>query len=171
MTNERLEVITAGRHYLIYVDGACRGNPGPGGWGAIIQLREGATILRKRELSGSELSETTNNRMEMTAAIKALERVVEKQTPVLIRSDSEVLIKGMTQWMPTWKTHGWRTAKGKGDFVKNPDLWEQLDKMAQLFPSLEWQWVRGHSGDSLNERCDHLAGAAINAALARKEAA
>ncbi len=156
---------TAGRHYLIHTDGACRGNPGPGGWGVVIQLRDGETVLRERELSGSEVPSTTNNRMELTAALRALERLVEKDIPVLLRSDSQLLVKGMTEWMPSWRRYGWRTAKGKGSVAKNRDLWEQLDALAQLFPLLHWHWIRGHNGDPLNERCDQIANTAIDAAL------
>lgn len=171
MQTEDIERHTTGRHYLIHTDGACRVNPGPGGWGAVIQLKEGETVLRERELSGGEAPTTTNNRMEMTAALKALDRLVEKDIPVLIRSDSQYLVKGMTEWMVTWKRHGWRTAKGKGGFVENRDLWEQLDALAQLYPLLSWRWVRGHNGDPLNERCDQIANAAIDTALRRKQAA
>ena len=137
----------------IHSDGACRGNPGPGGWGAV--LRCGA---HERTLSGAE-AQTTNNRMELTAAIRALEALTRPSVVVLI-TDSEYLRKGMTEWLAAWKRRGWQTASRSP--VKNADLWQQLDALAQRH-QVEWRWVRGHSGDPGNEQADALARAAIDA--------
>ena len=135
----------------IYTDGACSGNPGPGGWGAI--LVHGDT---EKELSGFE-ADTTNNRMEMMAAIKALEAL---KTPcdVAIYTDSTYVMKGMTEWLASWKKRGWKTADKKP--VKNADLWQELEK-AVLRHDVRWHWVRGHDGHVMNERADMLARNAI----------
>ncbi|WP_274868146.1 ribonuclease HI [Sinorhizobium meliloti] len=159
------------RRYLIHTDGACRGNPGPGGWGAVLQLKEGAHVIKEREVFGSELPETTNNRMELTAALKALQQLKEKNLPVTVRSDSKYLVEGMSAWIQTWKLKGWRTGNGKGKPVLNQDLWELLDARSQLFGLISWEWVRGHGGDLLNERCDWLANQAIDKALHPAKAA
>lgn len=131
----------------IYTDGACRGNPGPGGWGVLLQFAG-----REQELYGGE-PDTTNNRMELTAAIKALESLAPGSKAVLI-TDSEYVRKGINDWMPKWKQNGWRTTAGKP--VKNLDLWCSLDSAAERH-DLDWQWVRGHSGNPGNERADALA--------------
>jgi ribonuclease HI len=141
---------------LIHTDGACRGNPGPGGWGVLLNWN--GTV---KELSGSE-PDTTNNRMEMTAVIMAL-AALKRPTQATVQTDSQYVIKGITEWLPTWKARGWRTADRKP--VKNQDLWERLDQLATEH-SLTWQWVKGHSGDPGNERVDELANLAIDAMLA-----
>ena len=137
----------------IFVDGACSGNPGPGGWGALIRFSEGGD----RELSGSEPS-TTNNRMELMAAIKALESLGTFQGKIALYTDSLYLRDGMTQWMPKWKDNNWHDARKRG--IKNLDLWEQLDRL-NAQNEIEWHWVRGHSGHRENERVDLLARNAI----------
>ena len=131
----------------IYTDGACSGNPGPGGWGAI--LRSGET---ERELFGGE-PQTTNNRMEMTAVIEAL-RALKKPVAAKVHTDSQYVQKGISEWIHGWKRRGWKTA-GK-DPVKNEDLWRELDRLAAQH-EIEWIWVRGHAGHVENERADALA--------------
>ena len=145
----------ASRRVEIYTDGACRGNPGPGGWGATLELGE-----HFRELSGAE-AETTNNRMELTAVIRAL-AALKRRSAVRVYTDSEYVRRGITEWLPNWKARDWRTADRKP--VKNRDLWEQLDAVAQGH-DIEWKWVKGHSGVPGNERVDALANAAIDALL------
>ncbi len=142
----------------IYTDGACRGNPGPGGWAAVLSCKG-----RTREISGAE-PDTTNNRMELLAVICAL-RVLTRRTEARIYTDSQYVRLGITQWLKNWKTRGWRTASRKP--VKNQDLWEQLDALAAGH-DLEWHWVQGHSGVPGNERCDELANSAIDALLGLK---
>lgn len=139
----------------IYTDGACRGNPGPGGWGALL-ISGG----RERELSGAE-SATTNNRMELLAVINAL-RALKRRVSARVYTDSQYVRLGITEWLENWKKRGWRTADRKP--VKNQDLWEQLDELAAGH-DLEWHWVKGHSGVPGNERCDQLANEAIDALL------
>ncbi len=139
----------------IYTDGACRGNPGPGGWAATLQSGE-----HLRELSGAEVA-TTNNRMELTAVIRALE-ALKRPVEVRIHTDSEYVRKGITEWLPAWKRRDWRTADRKP--VKNRDLWEQLDTLAARH-QIEWRWVPGHAGVPGNERVDRLASAAIDTLL------
>lgn len=143
----------------IYTDGACRGNPGPGGWGALLLMGS-----REKELSGADPS-TTNNRMELTAVIRALEAMTR---PVQARlyTDSEYVQRGISEWLPGWKSRGWRTADRKP--VKNQDLWQRLDELAALH-DIEWRWVRGHAGVPGNERADRLANQAIDALQARAE--
>ena len=131
----------------IFTDGACKGNPGPGGWGAV--LRFGDT---EKEISGGE-AQTTNNRMEMTAAIKGLSALIEP-CEVDLYTDSKYLIDGITKWLPGWQKRGWRTADKKP--VKNEDLWRQLAELTGTH-SVTWHWVRGHSGHAENERVDRLA--------------
>ncbi|WP_029006019.1 ribonuclease HI [Azorhizobium doebereinerae] len=131
----------------IWTDGACSGNPGPGGWGAI--LRSGP---HEKELSGGE-AHTTNNRMELMAAIAALE-ALKRPSGVDLHTDSEYLRNGITKWMMGWKRNGWRTADKKP--VKNQDLWERLD-LALKSHDIKWHWVKGHAGNKLNERADQLA--------------
>ncbi len=140
----------------IFTDGACKGNPGPGGWGAVI--RAGA---REKELSGGEPA-TTNNRMELTAAIMALE-ALQRPCTVDLFTDSQYVRLGITQWLRNWKARGWRTADKKP--VKNQDLWERLDAEAQRH-ELEWHWVKGHAGHPENERADRLAARGLQEALA-----
>ena len=139
----------------IYTDGACRGNPGPGGWGALLIM---GTV--ERELSGAE-GATTNNRMELLAVINAL-RALKRRVNARIYTDSQYVRLGITEWLVNWKRRGWKTADKKP--VKNQDLWEQLDTLASEH-DLEWHWVKGHSGVPGNERCDALANAAIDAYL------
>lgn len=131
----------------IYSDGACKGNPGIGGWGALLVANG-----HRKEISGGE-SNTTNNRMEMTAVIRALESLKRPST-VEVHTDSQYVQKGISEWMPGWKRRNWRTADGKP--VKNQDLWLQLDALSQLH-RIEWKWVRGHAGHPENERADALA--------------
>ena len=137
----------------IFTDGACRGNPGPGGWGAV--LRSGA---REKLLSGGS-SGTTNNRMELTAAIEALE-ALRRPCRVRLSTDSTYLKNGITQWIPAWKRRDWKTADRKP--VKNVDLWRRLERAASPH-EVEWVWVRGHSGHEGNEKADALARSAIGA--------
>lgn len=137
----------------IYADGACRGNPGPGGWAATLEYGE-----HLRELSGAE-AQTTNNRMELTAVIRALE-ALKRGVSARVHTDSEYVVRGINEWLPNWKARGWRTADRKP--VKNQDLWEQLDAAAARH-DIEWKWVKGHSGVPGNERVDALANAAIDA--------
>jgi ribonuclease HI len=136
----------------IYTDGACRGNPGPGGWGALMRCGG-----REREIFGGEPA-TTNNRMEMTAAIRALE-TLNRRCKVAVYSDSKYLRDGITTWLADWKRRGWKTADRKP--VKNQDLWEQLDALAAAH-DIEWHWVRGHDGHPENERADQLANRGID---------
>jgi len=131
----------------IYTDGACKGNPGPGGWGAL--LRSGR---RERELFGGE-PDTTNNRMELTAVIRALE-ALKRPCDVAVFTDSEYVKKGITEWLAAWKRRGWKTADRKP--VKNEALWRRLDELARRH-RVRWHWVRGHSGHPENERADELA--------------
>jgi ribonuclease HI len=135
----------------VFTDGACSGNPGPGGWGAI--LRSGA---HEKEISGGEAL-TTNNRMEMTAAIRALQSI-KKPSQVTIHTDSRYLMDGATQWMKKWKSNGWKTADKKP--VKNDDLWRALEDAAAPH-EVSWRWVKGHSDHVENERADALARGAI----------
>jgi len=143
MTEEAVEV---------YADGACRGNPGPGGWGVL--LRSGG---RERELHGGDPA-TTNNRMELTAVIRALESL-QARSRVRLYTDSQYVQKGITAWIHDWKRRGWRTADKKP--VKNIDLWKRLDELAQGH-EVEWHWVRGHAGHPENERADALANKGID---------
>jgi len=139
----------------IFCDGACSGNPGPGGFGAL--LRAGKS---QKELSGAALN-TTNNRMELTAAITALE-ALSRPCTVSVTTDSQYLVKGMTEWIFSWMKKGW--VNSKNDPVVNRDLWERLYALSKIH-RIEWKWVRGHSGHPENERCDDLARAAIKELL------
>jgi ribonuclease HI len=136
----------------IYSDGACSGNPGVGGWGCI--LRAGA---HEKELSGAD-GDTTNNRMELMAAIAGLE-ALKKPCTVVVTSDSQYLVKGMTEWLAGWRAKGWRNSRKEE--VLNRDLWERLHGLAQRH-RITWVWVRGHNGHAENERCDQLARQAID---------
>lgn len=136
----------------IYTDGACRGNPGPGGWGTI--LRKGG---HEKELYGSE-AHTTNNRMELMAAIQALE-ALKRPCQVTLITDSQYLRRGITEWLPVWKRRGWKTADKKP--LKNIDLWQRLEA-ATHGHEIEWQWIKGHAGHPGNERADELANKAID---------
>jgi ribonuclease HI len=137
----------------IYTDGACRGNPGPGGWAALLLFGE-----HERELSGAEVM-TTNNRMELTAVIRALE-ALKRPVKGRIYTDSQYVRQGILEWVPNWKLRGWKTADKKP--VKNQDLWQTLDALAKVH-DLEWHWVKGHAGNVGNERVDLLANRAIDA--------
>ena len=141
----------------IYTDGACRGNPGPGGWAALLLSGE-----REKELAGAE-AHTTNNRMELTAVIRALE-ALKRPVQVRVFTDSEYVRRGISEWVASWKARGWKTADRKP--VKNQDLWEELDRLAALH-QIEWRWVKGHSGVPGNERVDRLANQAIDAMTGR----
>jgi len=144
--------------FEIYTDGACRGNPGPGGWGVFIR-HAGS----EAELSGAE-ADTTNNRMELMAAIMAL-RELPAGSRAMVHTDSEYVMKGISEWLPAWKARGWKTAAKKP--VKNQDLWQALDE-ANGRHRIEWRWVRGHAGNAGNERVDRLANAAIDTLLGGK---
>ena len=135
----------------IYSDGACRGNPGPGGWGALLRYNK-----REKELWGGE-ADTTNNRMELMAAIRALE-ALKRPSQVKLYTDSIYVMKGITTWIHDWKRKGWRTADKKP--VKNEDLWRRLDELAARH-EIEWHWVKGHAGHPENERADALANKGI----------
>jgi len=147
--------VTGPRLYA-FTDGACSGNPGPGGWGALLQAREGGVVSRERELSGGERL-TTNNRMELMAAIAALE-ALERPSAITIVTDSAYVKGGLTGWIHGWKRNGWRTADKKP--VKNEDLWRRLDAAAQAH-QVTWEWVKGHAGHPENERADELARAGM----------
>lgn len=135
-----------------YTDGACSGNPGPGGWGVLLIAKDGDTVLKKRELCGGE-PDTTNNRMELTAAISALTSL-NRRAAITIVTDSSYVKDGLTKWIHGWKRNGWKTAAKKP--VKNEDLWRQLDD-AVAAHDVSWEWVKGHAGHEENERADKLA--------------
>ena len=137
---------------VIYTDGACKGNPGPGGWGA--WLRSG---VHEREIWGGE-AQTTNNRMELTAVIESL-AALKSASRVTLHLDSEYVRNGITTWIHNWKRRGWRTASNQA--VKNVDLWQRLDALTQLH-TVDWRWVRGHAGDEGNERADALANRGVD---------
>ena len=143
---------------IIYTDGACKGNPGPGGWGAI--LRSIGHV--EKELFGGELS-TTNNRMEMTAVIEALS-ALKRPCDISLYIDSKYVLQGITEWLPGWKAKGWKTAAKQP--VKNVDLWQKLDALVNTGGhTIEWCWVKGHAGDPGNERADALANMGVMKAL------
>lgn len=139
----------------IFTDGACRGNPGPGGWGALLRFQG-----KEKSIYGAETN-TTNNRMELTAAIMAL-ATLKRTCKVILTTDSEYVRKGITEWMPKWQERGWRTASKQP--VKNVDLWQKLASAATLH-QIEWHWVKGHSGHPENEKADQLANYAIDEML------
>ena len=144
----------------VYTDGACKGNPGPGGWGVL--LLEGTT---EKELFGGELA-TTNNRMELTAVIEAL-TALKRPCEVVLYLDSEYVLKGITEWIHGWKARGWKTAAKQP--VKNVDLWQKLDEaVARSGHKITWKWVKGHAGDPGNERADALANRGVELALGRR---
>jgi len=136
----------------IYTDGACRGNPGPGGWGALL-----VAGAHRKEMHGGE-RDTTNNRMELTAAIEAL-NALKRPSKVVLHTDSKYVMQGITEWMPNWKQRGWKTSNRKP--VKNQDLWMALDA-ALARHDVKWKWVKGHSGHDGNERADELANLGID---------
>ncbi len=137
----------------IFTDGACRGNPGPGGWGAVMRYGE-----KEKTLHGGETS-TTKNRMELTAVIKALECLKGNKWPIDITTDSKYVLQGITEWIEGWKKRGWRNASKKP--VLNADLWQRLDELVQPF-DIKWHWVKGHSGHPENELADQLANRGID---------
>jgi ribonuclease HI len=139
-----------------YTDGACSGNPGPGGWGVLMRAMDQGSVVKERELSGGEAL-TTNNRMELMAAISALETLA-RPTEIIIVTDSAYVKNGITEWMAGWKRKNWRTAAGPA--VKNVDLWQRLDA-AQARHSVTWRWIKGHAGHAENERADALARAGM----------
>ncbi|RJE80569.1 ribonuclease HI [Paracoccus sp. JM45] len=135
-----------------WTDGACSGNPGPGGWGVLMRAMDGETVVKERELAGGEAA-TTNNRMELMAAISALETLT-RPSQIVIVTDSAYVKNGVTQWIHGWKRNGWKTADRKP--VKNVELWQRLDE-AQKTHTVEWRWIKGHAGHAENERADELA--------------
>ena len=135
-----------------WTDGACSGNPGPGGWGVLMRAMDGETVIKERELAGGEAA-TTNNRMELMAAISALE-TLSRPSQIVIVTDSAYVKNGVTQWIHGWKRNGWKTADRKP--VKNVELWQRLDE-AQKTHKVEWRWIKGHAGHAENERADELA--------------
>ena len=137
-----------------YTDGACSGNPGPGGWGVLLIARDGETVLKERELSGGE-ADTTNNRMELMAAISALE-ALDRASVITVVTDSAYVKDGITKWIHSWKRNGWKKKGG----LKNADLWQRLDEMTQKH-TVDWRWVKGHSGHRENEIADQLANRGI----------
>lgn len=136
----------------IFTDGACRGNPGPGGWGVLLRYND-----TEKSLYGGE-KDTTNNRMELTAAIKGLQAIT-RPANIILTTDSKYVMHGITEWMANWKKRGWKTANKKP--VKNVDLWQQLDQEIQQH-TIDWQWVKGHSGHRENEIADQLANKGID---------
>lgn len=146
----------------IFTDGACRGNPGPGGWGVLLRYGDNAE-KKEKKISGSE-AHTTNNRMELTAVIKALE-ALKKPCKIILTTDSQYVKKGMTEWMLQWKKKGWMTSDKKP--VKNKDLWQQLDAEVQSH-DIQWHWVKAHNGHVENEEADKLATGAIDKLLLRQ---
>jgi ribonuclease HI len=135
-----------------YTDGACSGNPGPGGWGVLMVAKEGSSVIKTRDLSGGTVK-TTNNQMELTAAIMALE-ALEKPSKITIITDSSYVKDGMTKWIFAWKKNGWKTAAKKS--VKNEELWKRLENATQIH-DVSWEWIKGHAGHLENERADELA--------------
>jgi ribonuclease HI len=144
--------MTTDGRVLVYTDGACRGNPGPGGWGVILRLGG-----HERELWGGE-RDTTNNRMELTAAIRAL-AALKRPVAVTVFTDSQYVLKGISEWITGWKRNGWKTSGRQP--VKNADLWQELDQLASAH-RVEWVWVKGHAGHAENERADALANRGID---------
>lgn len=141
----------------IFTDGACKGNPGPGGWGVLLRLGE-----HQKTLFGGELN-TTNNRMELTAAIRALQ-ALKKPAQVVLTTDSQYVMKGIREWLPNWKKRGWKTASRQP--VKNVDLWQSLDELVNHH-QVEWRWVKGHSGHPDNDLADELANRGVDQVLGR----
>jgi ribonuclease HI len=152
MSKSESRVDHASSAVRIYADGACRGNPGPGGWGAILMAGG-----KEKELFGG-VSQTTNNRMELTAVVRALE-ALEHTSTVEVYTDSQYVQKGISEWLPDWKRRGWRTADKKP--VKNVDLWQELERVAGKH-RVTWHWVKGHAGHPENERADELANRGVD---------
>ncbi|MBK7002976.1 MAG: ribonuclease HI [Rhodoferax sp.] len=146
---------------VIYTDGACKGNPGPGGWGVLLRSADGT----EKEMFGGERA-TTNNRMEMTAVIEAL-AALKRPCTVELYLDSQYVLKGVTEWLAGWKSRGWKTASKQP--VKNVDLWQQLDQLVSgAGHTIDWRWVRGHTGDPGNERADALANKGVEQTLRQR---
>ena len=144
-----------------FTDGACKGNPGPGGWGVLLRSADGT----EKELCGGEL-ETTNNRMEMMAVIQGLQ-ALKRPCDIVLHLDSQYVLKGITEWLAGWKAKGWKTSAKQP--VKNVDLWQQLDLLvSQAGHTIDWRWVKGHAGEPGNERADLLANKGVEVALATK---
>ncbi len=143
--------------FKAYTDGACSGNPGVGGWGAVLLAEKNKKIIKRKEISGSAV-DTTNNKMELIAAIETL-KVLKKYTEICIITDSNYVKKGITEWLPSWKENNWKTSSGKE--VKNRKLWEELEELVNK-NKVDWQWVKGHAGNIENERADFLAREEIN---------
>lgn len=141
---------------VAHTDGACSGNPGPGGWGVLLEAKDGDRVVKSRELQGGE-ADTTNNRMELMAAIMALE-TLERASEITIVTDSAYVKNGVTGWIHGWKRNGWKTASKKP--VKNVELWQRLDE-AQARHSVTWKWIKGHAGHAENEKADELARAGM----------
>ena len=141
---------------VVYTDGACSGNPGPGGWGVLLRATNGGTVVKERCLHGGEAL-TTNNRMELLAAINALE-ALERPSEITIVTDSAYVKNGVSEWIHSWKRNGWKTASKKP--VKNVELWQRLEK-AQDRHKVTWEWVKGHAGHPENEKADELARAGM----------
>jgi len=141
---------------VAHTDGACSGNPGPGGWGVLLEAKRDGTVIKTRELSGGE-AETTNNRMELMAAIQVLE-VLDRPSAITIVTDSTYVKNGVTTWIHGWKKNGWKTAAKKP--VKNAELWQRLDE-ARARHDVTWEWIKGHTGHAENERADDLANAGM----------
>jgi len=141
---------------IAHTDGACSGNPGPGGWGVLLEAKNDGAVLKARELKGGE-AETTNNRMELIAAIMALE-TLERPSTITVVTDSAYVKNGVTSWIHGWKKNGWKTSNRKP--VKNVDLWQRLDE-AQARHDVHWKWIKGHAGHDENERADALARAGM----------
>lgn len=141
---------------VAYTDGACSGNPGPGGWGVLLQALDGDQVVKQRELSGGE-PDTTNNRMELLAAITALE-TLSRASRITVITDSAYVKNGVTSWIHGWKRNGWKTAAKKP--VKNAELWQRLDKAASSH-DVTWEWIKGHAGHPGNEKADELARAGM----------
>lgn len=169
MTTEVLSQAHHNHRYIVHADGACRNNPGPGGWGVVLQLEAEGEIIKEKDLSGATLVETTNNRMELSAVLGGLRRLKDKTIPITVRSDSKYVIDGMSRRLEGWKRNGWLTSSKKP--VLNMDLWLELDQLQETLGPTSWLWVKGHSGDPMNERCDRLANVAIDNALKRSKTA
>jgi ribonuclease HI len=146
---------------VVYTDGACKGNPGPGGWGVLLRSADGT----EKELFGGELG-TTNNRMEMMAVIEALS-ALKRPCQITLHIDSQYVLKGITEWLQGWKAKGWKTASKQP--VKNVDLWQRLDALVSgAGHTIDWRWVKGHAGDPGNERADGLANRGVELALRQR---
>ncbi|MBN9333009.1 ribonuclease HI [Devosia sp.] len=145
---------SSGRHLVLATDGACLGNPGPGGWAVVIHEHDNDTVVCRSALAGHAVGDTTNNQMELQAAIEAVRYAKTLGLPAVITTDSQYVQRGITEWLPNWKDNGWRTSDRKS--VKNRDLWQALDALVADHP-VKWRWVKAHSGHIMNEAADELA--------------